>query len=165
LTGSVLHPAQLPEASRRVVAAGRLLGVEVEVYEFPDGTKTSADAAAAVGCPLGAITKSLVFIVDDSAVVALLPGDKRLDTAKLAAAHGGTAARRATLDEVRTATGYAAGGTPPFGHATLLATYADPALREHADRWAAAGTPSTVFPISLQQLISASRATWFDLAE
>ena len=153
----------LPAACRRVVDAGAALGVAVEVHQFPEGTKTSQDAADAVGCALGAITKSLVFVVDDDAVLALMPGDRRLDTSKLAVAHGGDEARRASLDEVRAATGYAAGGTPPFGHD--LAVYADPALREHEARWAAAGTPSTVFPISVDELVAATGAQWSDLAQ
>jgi prolyl-tRNA editing enzyme YbaK/EbsC (Cys-tRNA(Pro) deacylase) len=155
--------ASLPEASRRVIAAGEALGVSVVVYEFPQGTKTSLEAADAVGCPLGAITKSLVFVVDDSAVVAMLPGDRRLDVTKLAAVHGGAVARRASLDEVRVATGFVAGGTPPFGH--QLPIYADNSLREHEARWAAAGTPNTVFPISVDDLIEATSATWVDLSE
>ena len=159
----MIPAASLPEASHRVVVAGEELGVSVVVYEFPEGTKTSQDAAAAVGCPLGAITKSLVFMVDDDAVVALLPGDRRLEVTKLAKAHGGVAARRASLDEVRAATGYAAGGTPPFGH--RLPTYADEGLQEHEERWAAAGTPNTVFPIALGDLLAATGATWADLAE
>jgi prolyl-tRNA editing enzyme YbaK/EbsC (Cys-tRNA(Pro) deacylase) len=146
-----------------VVAAGASRGVVVDVYQFPEGTKTSQQAADAVGCPLGAITKSLVFTVDGTAVLALMPGDRRLDATKLAAAHGGSSARRATLDEVRRATGFAAGGTPPFGHE--LEVYADPSLRQHEDRWAAAGTPATVFPISVDDLIVASGAVWADLAE
>jgi Cys-tRNA(Pro) deacylase len=135
------------------------------VHTFPQGTKTSQEAADAVGCPLGAITKSLVFMVDDEPVVAMLPGDRRLDTAKLAAAHGGQASRRATLDEVRRATGFAAGGTSPFGHTTQVAIYADEGLRQHEARWAAAGTPSTVFPISLSELVRATAAKWADLSE
>lgn len=153
----------LPEASRRVVVAGADLGILVEVYEFSQGTKTSQDAADAVGCPLGAITKSLVFVVDEEPVVAMLPGDRRLDTAKLAAAHGGDRARRASLDEVRESTGFAAGGTPPIGHRVPI--YADLGLREHEARWAAAGTPSAVFPVPLTDLIAATGASWADLAE
>ncbi len=155
----------LPAASARVVAAARDLGLAIEVREFPAGTKTSAEAAAAVGCPVSAIAKSLVFTVDGEPVVALLPGDKRLDTAKLAAACGGAKAKRASLDEVREATGYAAGGTPPFGHARSLRVLADRHLERHDEVWAAGGTPTTVFPIALDDLIRASGAAWADLAE
>ena len=163
MSGGLIHRDRLPDASRRVVAAGLALGLDVDVHEFPEGTKTSQDAADAVGCALGAITKSLVFVVDTDPVLALLPGDRRLDTSKLATAHGGKLARRATLDEVRISTGFTAGGTPPFGHD--LPTYADEALKEHTERWAAAGTPSTVFPISLDSLIAATGARWVDVTE
>jgi Cys-tRNA(Pro) deacylase len=155
----------IPDTSRRVIAAGAALGVDVDVHVFPEGTKTSADAAAAIGCELSAIVKSLVFVVDDEPVIALLPGDLRLDTAKLAAAVGGSEARRAGLDEAREATGYAAGGTPPFGHPRPLTVLADQRLRRHDILWAAAGTPTTVFPLSLDDLIRASGARWADLAE
>ncbi len=157
---------ELPDASQRVVAAGKALGVDVDIHFFPEGTKTSQDAADAIGCPLAAIAKSIVFTVDGTRqVVALLPGDKRADTAKLAAAAGGETARRATLEEARAATGYAAGGTPPFGHPSPVVMFADPTLRRHDVLWAAGGTPTTVFPIELENLISVTGARWVDLAE
>jgi Cys-tRNA(Pro) deacylase len=146
-----------------VEAAGRL-GLHISVSEFPQGTKTAADAAAAIGCPVAAIVKSLVFMVDELAVVALVPGDRRLDTARLAAATGGSMARRASLDEVRDATGYAAGGTPPFGHAKPIRVLADTHLRRHDPVWAAAGTPTTVFPISLADLDRVVRPQWVDIS-
>lgn len=155
----------IPASSERVIAAGRALGVDVEVRHFPEGTKTSQDAADAIGCPVAAIVKSLVFTVDGDAVVALLAGDLRLDVHKLAAAHGGRKAARADLETVRTATGYAAGGTPPFGHSRPLPIYADPELRRNATVWAAAGTPTTVFPITVESLGEATGAIWIDLAE
>lgn len=127
---------------------------------FPAGTKTAEDAAAAVGCPVSAIVKSLVFVVDDEPVVALVPGDLRLDTARLAQAAGGSRARRASLDEVREATGYAAGGTPPFGHATGLRVFADPTLKRNDPVWAAAGTPTTVIPISISDLDRLASPIW-----
>ena len=155
----------IPDASQRVITAGEALGVVVDVSFFPEGTKTSADAAAAIGCELSAIVKSLVFMVDDRPVVALVPGDLRLDPAKLAAALGGEEARRASLEEAREATGFAAGGTPPFGHSEPLPVLADEGLRRHQALWAAAGTPTTVFPIGLDDLIRASGARWADVAE
>lgn len=154
----------IPESSRRVIAAGEALGVDVVVHVFPEGTKTSAAAAAAIGCELSQIVKSLVFMVDDDPVIALLPGDLRLDGAKLAASVGGSSARRATLEEAREATGFTAGGTPPFGHPRPLPVLADERLRRHDLVWAAAGTPTTVFPISLDDVVRASGAAWADLA-
>lgn len=156
----------LPEATRRLLAA--VPDLETEVRFFPEGTKTAEDAARAVGCPVSAIVKSLVFVVsiggDEEPVVALVPGDLRLDPAKLAAAAGAEGSRRATLDEVREATGYAAGGTPPFGHSRRLRVFAETALRRNDPVWAAGGTPTTVFPISLVDLDRLANPTWTDVS-
>ena len=147
----------IPEASQRVIDAGRALGFEVDVHHFPEGTKTSQDAADAIGCALSAIAKSIVFTIDDSEQgVVFASGDTRIDTAALAAAAGGRTVRRATLDEAREATGFAAGGTPPFGY---------PGPRRHEDVWSAGGTPTTVFPIPLATLIELTGAEWVEAAE
>ncbi len=149
--------ADLPAASIRLLESVHL---DSQIHLFPEGTKTAEDAARAIGCPVAAIVKSLVFVVDEEPVVALVPGDLRLDTAKLAQAAGTGSARRATLDEVREATGFAAGGTPPFGHTRSLRVFADPALRRHDPVWAAAGTPTTVFPISISDLDRLAAPLW-----
>ncbi|HSJ36066.1 MAG TPA: YbaK/EbsC family protein [Acidimicrobiia bacterium] len=154
----------LPRASRRVVEAAAAVGLHIDVHEFPEGTKTAADAAAAIGCEVAAIVKSLVFTVDGEPVVAFVPGDRRLETTALAEVAGGGKVRRADLDTVREATGYAAGGTPPFGHADSLPIFADEALRRHDPVWAAAGTPTTVFPISLADLERVASPTWAELS-
>lgn len=140
------------------------MGLELDVLEFPEGTKTAADAAAAIGCDVSAIVKSLVFAVDDVPQVALVPGDRRLDPAKLAQVAGGSRAEQAPLDVVRDATGYVAGGTPPFGYATPLTVWADDALRRNDKVWAAAGTPTTVFGINLDVLVEKSGAVWAELS-
>jgi prolyl-tRNA editing enzyme YbaK/EbsC (Cys-tRNA(Pro) deacylase) len=157
----------IPDASRRL--AESVPDFEFDVHFFPEGTKTAQDAATAIGCAVSAIVKSLVFVVIDETgaeepVLALVPGDLRLDTHALAAAAGAVESRRAGLDEVRTATGYAAGGTPPFGHATPLRVFADNSLRRNDPVWAAGGTPNTVFPISLADLDRLARPVWGDLA-
>lgn len=157
-------PMSLPKASQRVVAAAATAGLVIEVLEFPEGTKTAADAAAAIGCEVAAIVKSLVFTVDGRAVVALVPGDRRLDPQLLAQAAGGSVVERAELGEVRRATGYVAGGTPPFGHATEVPVFADVALRRNDPVWAAAGTPTTVFSISLADLERSAPAKWSELS-
>ena len=153
----------LPDASRRLLEA--VPSFNADIRFFPEGTKTAHDAADAIGCPVSAIIKSLVFVVvgedgSENAVVALVPGDLRLDTAALAAAAGGATSRRASLEEVRDATGYAAGGTPPFGHATDLEVFGDPLLRRNDPVWAAGGTPTTVFPISLADLDRLASPKW-----
>ena len=155
----------IPDASRRVVDAARERGLAIDIHEFPEGTKTSADAAAAVGCELSAIAKSLVFVVDGDPVVVIMSGDHRVDAGRLAAACGGSKARRARLEEAREATGFAAGGTPAFGYARAIPVLIDRSLRRHAEVWSAAGTPTTVYPIALDDLVAASGARWADVAE
>jgi prolyl-tRNA editing enzyme YbaK/EbsC (Cys-tRNA(Pro) deacylase) len=156
--------SELPPASHRVLEAARDLGLELDIHHFPEGTKTAADAAAAIGCSVAAIVKSLVFVTGDEPVLALVPGDLMLDLKKLEAASGSGIARRATLEEVRTSTGYAAGGTPPFGHVQAIRVFADMALKRNDPVWAAGGTPTTVFPISLVDLDRASTPIWTDLS-
>ena len=151
-------------SSDRVRHAADEGGVVIEIVSFPQGTRTAEDAADAIGCPLGAIVKSLVFTVDNEPVLALVPGDRRLDPALLGDAAGGENVRRADLETVRAATGYAAGGTPPFGHARPLSVFADVALRRNNPVWAAGGTPQTVFAISLTELDLLASPTWTRLS-
>jgi len=156
----------IPEATQRVVEAGRLLGFSIDVHVFPEGTKTSQDAADAIGCELSAIAKSIVLTLDDAEqVVVFASGDTRIDLNLLAGVCGAESARRATLEEARTATGFAAGGTPPFGFRSPLRVFADTALRRHDDVWSAGGTPTTVFPIPLQTLVDLTGASWVEVAE
>ena len=140
----------------RVRAAAAALGLAIEVRRFPEGTRTAQDAAAAVGCPVGAIVKSLIFTVDDEVVLALVSGANQLDEAKLAAAAGGTACGRASAEQVRAATGFAIGGVPPIGLATAVREFLDEDLLGHPLVWAAAGTPHDVFPIDPADLARAS---------
>ncbi len=157
---------ELPSATRRLLQAAADLGLELEIREFPESTKTAADAAAAIGCEVAAIVKSLVFMVDGEPVITLVPGDLRVDLDKLAAALDGEEARRATLDEVREATGYAAGGTPPFGHeGRHPRVLADHHLSRHSELWAAGGTPTTVFPIDHDSLVDVAGAEIIDLTD
>ena len=151
-------------STRRLVEIAAEHGLAMEVADFPEGTKTAVDAAAAIGCDVAAIVKSLVFLVGDKPVVALVPGDRRLDTDALSDVAGGGRVERASLETVREATGYVAGGTPPFGHATPLPVYADIALRRHDPLWAAGGTPSTVFPISIVDLDRISVPIWAEIS-
>ncbi|MFP4514130.1 MAG: YbaK/EbsC family protein, partial [Acidimicrobiales bacterium] len=142
----------------RVAHAARALGLEVEIREFPEGTRTADDAAAAIGASVGQIVKSLVFSVDDEVVLALVSGTNRLDEDKLAAAAGGTEVGRVGADTVRAATGYPIGGVPPVGHAAPLRVFCDEDLLGHEVVWAAAGTPRHVFSVEPQALASAANA-------
>ncbi len=154
----------MPSATRRWLRSCGDPSLSAKIRVFPDGTKTAADAARAVGCETGEIVKSLVFEVDGEAVLALVPGDRMLQPNRLADAAGGKKARRASLEQVKQATGYAAGGTPPFGHNHPLQVFADQALRRHDTVWAAAGTPTTVFPLSISDLNRLADPLWCRLS-
>jgi Cys-tRNA(Pro) deacylase len=132
---SDVHPNTL-----RVIAAARDAGLEITTRRFPEGTKTAADAATAIGVTVGQIVKSLVFGVDDEIVMALVSGSNQLDEKKLALAAGGAKCARVDADAVRDATGYPIGGVPPFGHSTQLRVFVDPDLLQYDEVWAAAGT-------------------------
>jgi prolyl-tRNA editing enzyme YbaK/EbsC (Cys-tRNA(Pro) deacylase) len=147
----------------RVIAAARNLGLEIQPRTFPDGTKTAADAAAAIGVDVGQIVKSLIFAVDGEVVVAYVSGSNQLDEAKLAAAAGGARAARVDADVVREATGFPIGGVPPFGHARDLRAFVDPDLLQWDEVWAAAGTWNDVFALSPQDLVRVSGAAAVDL--
>lgn len=143
----------------RFLDAGRELGLDPDVHRFPEGTKTAQDAARAIGCELGQIVKSLVFMVAGSPVLALTSAANRVDVGALAALRGQTEARRATPEEARAATGYAVGGTPPFGHPGPVPAYVDEDLLGFEVVWAAAGTPDSVFPLGPRDLVRLAEAT------
>jgi Cys-tRNA(Pro) deacylase len=147
----------LEEASR--------LGLSLKILEFPEGTRTAAQAAQAVGCHIGQIVKSLVFMADGQAVLALTSGQNRVDPSALARLVDAASVRKATPEEAREATGYAIGGTPPFGHARPLDVFVDRDLLDHEVVWAAAGTPKALFALSPRDLLEASGGTPADIGE
>lgn len=153
----------MANAIDRFLEAATVLDHPVEVRRFPEGTKTAQDAAAAVGCNVAQIVKSLVFIADDRPVLALTSGANRVDLDKLAALTGASHVRRATPEEARAATGFAVGGTPPFGHPERLLAFLDEELARHDDVWAAAGTPDAVFRTTPSELTRAAAAEVVDL--
>ena len=140
------------------------VGVAPNIERFPAGTRTSKDAAMAVGCELGAIAKSLVFMVDDDPVLVICAGDRRVDEIKLASFFDAVEARPASRDMVRDVTGYPAGGTPAVGHDRHLATVVDTALGRYRRVWSAGGTPDTVYEVKLERLVAASGARWAEVA-
>ena len=148
----------------RVVAAGTELGLTIVPRRFPEGTKTAADAAAAIGVDVGQIVKSLIFAVDGEVVLAYVSGANKLDEQKLAAAAGGAKCARVDADAVREATGFPIGGVPPFGHTKQLKVFIDPDLLQYEEVWAAAGTWTDVFGIAPTQLVEASKGLLVDLA-
>jgi prolyl-tRNA editing enzyme YbaK/EbsC (Cys-tRNA(Pro) deacylase) len=147
----------------RVVEAARALGLEIVPRRFPDGTKTAADAAAAIGVELGQIVKSLIFAVDGEVVLAYVSGANQLDEKKLALAAGGLKCTRVDADVVRQATGFPIGGVPPLGLATQMRVFIDPDLLQYDEVWAAAGTWNDVFPIDPKVLQRAASGVVVDL--
>ena len=142
----------------RFLDAARAWGIEPDVRRFPEGTKTAGDAAAAIGCDVARIVKSLVFVADGRAILAFTSGSNRVDVAKLAAVAGAGGARRATPEEAREATGFAVGGTPLFGHPRRLPSWIDPSLLVLEEIWASAGTPDSVFPLTPADLVRCTGA-------
>lgn len=141
----------------RFTAAAAAVGLTPAVQRFPEGTRTAADAAAAVGCEVGQIVKSLIFSVDGAPILILTSGANQVDT-ELVGGYLGAALEKADAAMVRDTTGFAIGGTPPLGHATPLRTLLDEDLLTHDEVWAAAGTPDTCFPIEPQELASITEA-------
>ena len=152
-------------AIERFTEAARELGIEPDVRRFPEGTKTAADAARAIGCDVAQIVKSLVFMAGDAPLIAYTSGANRVDPAKLAEVAGASGTRRATPEEARAATGFAVGGTPPFGHPAPVRSFLDPALLAFQQVWAAAGTPDAVFPLTPAELQRATGARTADFTE
>jgi prolyl-tRNA editing enzyme YbaK/EbsC (Cys-tRNA(Pro) deacylase) len=150
---------------RRVEEAAAGLDLSIEVRRFPEGTKTALDAARAVGCEVGQIVKSLVFVADGDAILALTSGANRADEIRLASLVGAATVRRANADEAREATGFAIGGTPPFGHPRPLRVFVDRDLLGYPEVWAAAGTPDAVFSLTPDDLVRVSAGQPADFAE
>jgi prolyl-tRNA editing enzyme YbaK/EbsC (Cys-tRNA(Pro) deacylase) len=147
----------------RFLAEAAARDVDVDVREFPQGTRTALDAAQAIGCDVGQIVKSLVFVADGTPLLVLTSGANRVDERALARALEVTTLRKATAEEVRQTTGYAIGGTPPFGHQQPLRVICDRDLTAHDEVWAAAGSPSTVFPLPPVLLLEVTSAAVHDV--
>jgi prolyl-tRNA editing enzyme YbaK/EbsC (Cys-tRNA(Pro) deacylase) len=120
--------------------------------EFPEGTRTAQDAAAAIGCSVGQSVKSLVFVRDQQPVLVLCSGSNTVDAQRLGL-------MKADADVVRRATGFAIGGVPPYGHPAPLDTLVDEDLLGHDEIWAAAGTPRSVFQLTPAELVERSGGT------
>ncbi len=158
------NAAAHPKSVQRVLDAATAGGLTLELVEYPDGTRTAVDAAAAVGCDVGQIVKSLIFAVDGELVLALTSGANQVDTDALTAAADGERCGRANADQVRETTGFAIGGVAPFGHLHPIRSFFDPALLTYDVVWAAAGTPRHVFPIDPEALLELTGATEADFS-
>lgn len=151
---SELHPKVA-----QVQAALHAGGVDVEVRQIEEATTTAAAAAEYLGCEVGAIANSLIFMADDEPILVLTSGAHRVDTAALAPRIGAAKISRATPDDVKAATGQVIGGVAPVGHPSPVRTYLDVALKPYDEVWAAAGIAASLFPIGYADLLRVTGAT------
>jgi len=160
-----MKPARHPTALRTSQLL-RDAGIDTQVVEFEQPTRTSADAAAAIGCSIAEIAKSIVFRGTSSgqAVIVVASGDNRVSETKVAEQVGEPLAR-ADGDFVRSATGYAIGGVAPIGHTQPVKLLLDEDLRRFEKIWAAGGTPFSVFPLNPDQLRRLTGAEWADVKQ
>jgi prolyl-tRNA editing enzyme YbaK/EbsC (Cys-tRNA(Pro) deacylase) len=148
---------------QRVTAALADRGIEAAVTHIPDGARTAAEAAAALGVDVGAIANSLVFVArtgeTSDPLLVMTSGGHRVDTVALAARIGVDSIDRATPETVRSATGQAIGGVAPVGHPAPLRTIVDPVLATFPEIWAAAGHSHAVFPLTFDDLVRITDGT------
>jgi len=161
-----MHPRAAEFADR----AAEEYGIEIDVTEFPEGTKTAADAAEAVGCEVGQIASSIVVALanGDAAgdlVVAVTSGANRVDLDAVARHFGAEAADMADAGRINDVVGWSIGGVPPICHDAELPAVVDPSLRSFDTVWAAAGTPTAVFPITPERLRDLAGGEVVDLTE
>ena len=154
-----------PETVERVADVLRRAGAEARLEEFEDGTPTAADAARAAGCRPEQIVKSVVLVADGRPIVALVPGDRRADTAKIARAAGARKARIASAEEVVEATGFVPGAVAPFPLPRVERVLAERTLLAHPVVWIGAGSPRHLAAIAPRELLRLARAEAVDVVQ
>lgn len=145
--------AHLPERSRLVAKAVLDAGLDLEVRELSASTRTAREAADALGCDVGAIASSLLFLADGEPLLVMTSGAHRVDTDVLAVEVGANTIAMANAARVREVTGQAIGGVAPVGHPAPVRTVVDGSLADHAVVWTAAGTPHTLMPMTYDDLL------------
>lgn len=140
-------------------------GLTARVRELPDSTRTAAEAAAALGCEVGAIANSLLFLADKEPTLVMTSGRHRVDTGILADSVGAQSIEMATAKQVRDVTGQAIGGVAPVGHPNPVRTVVDEALADYEALWTAAGTPRTVVQLTFDQLTALTCGQRVQVAE
>lgn len=140
-------------------------GFDPAIQEFPEGTKTAADAATAIGCSVSQIASSIALETPTGLAVVVTSGANRVDLRKAGEAVGVASAELADADRIKSVLGWSIGGVPPFCHATTVPVVIDETLLAHDRVWAAAGTPEAVFPISPDQLRELSGGQPADVVE
>jgi prolyl-tRNA editing enzyme YbaK/EbsC (Cys-tRNA(Pro) deacylase) len=140
-------------------------GIDAQVVRLAGSTRTAPEAAAAVGCDVGAIAKSLLFMADGEPLLVICGGDRRVDPAKVSALAGAGSVKMASAEEVRLHTGFAIGGVPPIGHVTPIRKLMDERMLRWPVIYAAAGAHDALFPIEPGLLAEKSGATVGDVVE
>ena len=158
-----MHP-RAEEFKRRAAAE---YGIDIDVHEFPEGTKTAADAADAVGCSVEEIASGIALSAGEELVLSVTSGANRVSTQKVATLVdvGAGDVSMADADEIKATLGWSIGGVPPFCHETDVAVFIDETLIGFGEVWAAAGTPEAVFPIDPETLADLADATVADVRE
>jgi prolyl-tRNA editing enzyme YbaK/EbsC (Cys-tRNA(Pro) deacylase) len=154
--------ATWPEPVERVARFLREAKVEARVEEFSEGTPTAEDAARAAGCMLGQIVKSLVFLCDGRPVLVMVPGDRRADSAKVAAAAGCERAKIAGAEDVMQATGFDPGGVAPFPLPAIEGAFVDQGLLTHEVVWVGAGSSRHMAVVAPGDLVRLTHARAID---
>jgi prolyl-tRNA editing enzyme YbaK/EbsC (Cys-tRNA(Pro) deacylase) len=163
--GEAASNGEWDEPVRRVLGVLRAAAIESRVEEFHESTLTARQAAVAIGCDLGRIVKTLVFVCDTGAVLALLPGDRRADEAKVAAAAGSAHARIADPAEVLAATGFEPGAVAPFPQVAISLALIERTLLPYKQVWIGAGSSSHMAALSAGDLAELSSAVAADLVQ
>jgi prolyl-tRNA editing enzyme YbaK/EbsC (Cys-tRNA(Pro) deacylase) len=145
---------KLPDSAEAVQQVLRSKGIDARIVVFPQSARTAKDAAAALGCQVDQIAKSLIFRRTDTnqPVLVIASGSNRVDE-RLVSTHLNAEIVKADADFVRSSTGFAIGGIPPLGHRNPIQTLVDPSLLKHDLVWAAAGTPNAVFSLNPHRLV------------
>lgn len=149
----------VPERTRIVREHLTAAGITAPIHELPASTRTAAEAAGALGCEVGAVASSLLFLADDEPVLVMTSGRHRVDPERLGAALRVEEVRLAAAKQVRAVTGQAIGGVAPTGHPEPIRTVIDEALQQHPRIWAAAGTPHTVMSLTFADLVTLTSGT------
>ncbi len=157
--------AAWPEPVERVSSFLRDAGAEARIEAFAEDTLTAAEAAAAVGCDLDQIVKSLVLVSESGPVLALVPGDRRGDLEKIARAAGSESARVASPQEVEHATGFAPGAVAPFPLPQVQQVLIERTLLRHPLVWAGAGSPTHLVGLAPAELVRLTRARPSDVVK
>jgi prolyl-tRNA editing enzyme YbaK/EbsC (Cys-tRNA(Pro) deacylase) len=144
----------LSPSALKVQRALNAIGIQLEVVELPDSTRTSGEAAQAIGCQVGQIAKSIIFqaLASQRPIMVIASGPNRVNE-KVIETMIGEAIRKADADFVRQRTGFVIGGVPPVGHIEQIETFIDTDLMQYPEIWAAAGTPHAVFRLKPDDLM------------